>query len=233
MNEQVSKFLKDIKIPLLKTNVYDYIKSTPIHGIDISSYQEAKNWKKVSESQDFVIIKATEGQNFVDKKLNEHFTNAMNNNMIVGLYHFSTPNKNNPNDAILEAKDFAKTIKTLQGWRLKPVLDIEQNKTAMTKEQIKTYITEFNKVINDEFGCDIILYSYSSFLKSNLPKDHGLGNMSLWLAHYTDSQKPTIPQGWDNYSLWQYSSSGTVDGIEGRVDMNRGTGQFLIDNLIK
>ena len=37
----------------------------------------------------------------------------------------------------------------------------------------------------------------------------------IWLAHYT--QKTNFPY---DFQIWQYGSSGSVNGIEGRVDMD-------------
>ena len=42
-----------------------------------------------------------------------------------------------------------------------------------------------------------------------------LKDYDFWLAEYGD--KPTY---YYRYDIWQYSSSGTVPGIEGRVDLN-------------
>ena len=45
-----------------------------------------------------------------------------------------------------------------------------------------------------------------------------LQDYPFWLAHYTKNTEPTSFRY--NYQMWQYSSSGQVDGIEGRVDLN-------------
>ena len=45
-----------------------------------------------------------------------------------------------------------------------------------------------------------------------------LQDYPFWLAHYTTGWQPTSFPYY--YDMWQYSSSGTVDGIEGRVDLN-------------
>ena len=40
----------------------------------------------------------------------------------------------------------------------------------------------------------------------------------LWIAHYTDAAHPEYRE---QYDMWQYTSSGAVDGAEGRVDLSR------------
>ena len=42
-----------------------------------------------------------------------------------------------------------------------------------------------------------------------------LEKQTVWLAQY--SEKPTYD---GEYQLWQYTSNGAIDGINGRVDLN-------------
>jgi hypothetical protein len=46
----------------------------------------------------------------------------------------------------------------------------------------------------------------------------------LWIAHYTTASAPRVPGGWKAWTFWQRTSSGTVSGISGLVDMNRFNG---------
>jgi lysozyme len=46
----------------------------------------------------------------------------------------------------------------------------------------------------------------------------------LWVAHYTEKPTPNIPSGFTDYTLWQYSESGAIAGINGNVDMNKFNG---------
>ena len=56
---------------------------------------------------------------------------------------------------------------------------------------------------------------YSAYL--NRFEINRLTKYKLWLAHYTN--KTNFPY---HYDMWQYTSSGKVDGIKGRVDLNYG-----------
>jgi len=49
----------------------------------------------------------------------------------------------------------------------------------------------------------------------------GFASIPLWVAHYTTAAAPYMPVGWTSWLIWQYTSSGRVDGISGNVDMNR------------
>jgi GH25 family lysozyme M1 (1,4-beta-N-acetylmuramidase) len=57
----------------------------------------------------------------------------------------------------------------------------------------------------------------------------------LWIAHWTTADAPTLPaSNWGGYgwSFWQYTSSGVVPGIGGRVDLDRYRSQDFSPVLI-
>ena len=56
------------------------------------------------------------------------------------------------------------------------------------------------------------------------------GYEMLWIAHWTTQSDPIVPGGaWgaNGWTFWQYTSSGVVPGIAGRVDLNRFNGSDL------
>ena len=58
------------------------------------------------------------------------------------------------------------------------------------------------------------VYASRNWLNNNLISDR-LEQDVIWLAEYRETP---LYQGY--YQMWQYSSNGKIDGIEGRVDMN-------------
>ena len=60
------------------------------------------------------------------------------------------------------------------------------------------------------------------------------GYAVLWIAHWTTASQPAVPAGgWaaNSWSFWQYSSSGTVPGITGAVNIDRFNGSSLPPSL--
>jgi len=53
----------------------------------------------------------------------------------------------------------------------------------------------------------------------------------LWMSAYTASPEPYIPHGWERYDLWQYTSSGHLDGYTGNLDMSK-RGQMYPNKLV-
>lgn len=201
-------------------------KSYMKNGIDISHHQGNVRFPALALANDpkvdFVIIKATEGTTYIDPKLKNNAAQAKKEGLSIGYYHFASLNTQNVvADAIAEATFFIKTISTLPTPDLPLVLDIETNKAALTKDQVLLWVKSFFQHLETLGKTDYVLYSYTPFLNSNLPADHGLGNIRLWIAAYTNKPQPVLPKGWAKEWLWQYSAKGKVVGIGGDVDMNK------------
>lgn len=62
------------------------------------------------------------------------------------------------------------------------------------------------------------IYSNPSFLKTRI-RAAEFSKYPLWISHY-GVDEPEIPSPWSAYQFWQYTSSGNIPGISGRVDMN-------------
>jgi GH25 family lysozyme M1 (1,4-beta-N-acetylmuramidase) len=128
-------------------------------------------------------------------------------------------------DAIEEAKFFLKTISSLPKSDLPLVLDIESMnpKVDLDPKEVLAYINAFfgHLAIN---GHEYALYSYTPFLDGNLPLDHNLSDVKLWIAQYNNKPYPRMPRGWTKYWIWQYSGDtggGRVTGIPNVVDLNK------------
>lgn len=190
-------------------------------GIDVSHYQNQILWDEVKkDGVEFVFIKATQGIDYVDPALKGNAINAHANGIPLSYYHYASLNSHDVvKDAEAEAQHFIDTIKNLPTNDLPLALDIEENKGELTKQEVQLWIASFLNKIFSLWHADIYIYSYASFLDSNIPKDHPFGKNKLWLASYRPT--PTLPHGWKEYEIWQFSQRGTVKGIKGFVDSNR------------
>ena len=74
-----------------------------------------------------------------------------------------------------------------------------------------------------------IIYTGFYFWRDSAGNGDNLG-CPLWLAAYNTN--PLIPAAWSTYTLWQYSSTGSVSGISGNVDLDAFTGsKTALNNL--
>ena len=95
-------------------------------GIDVSEYQGKISWSYVDTIENqyplhFVFIRATAGNDAVDRRFKRNWEGAKKNKMIRGAYHYYRPNEN----SLEQAELFIKTVR-LQKGDLPPVLDIEK-----------------------------------------------------------------------------------------------------------
>jgi lysozyme len=76
--------------------------------------------------------------------------------------------------------------------------------------------------VESALGLKPFIYTPKSFIEDLL--GDGLQQLSgypLWIAHYTGNPRPNIPVTWGNWTLWQFSEQGQVNGVKGSVDQDR------------
>lgn len=118
----------------------------------------------------------------------------------------------NEEQAKEEAKFFLKTVAGKK-FEYPLVIDVEEREIAGAgKKNLTDAVIAFCEAVENA-GYYISVYANPSWLNSYLDSTR-LTPYDLWLAHW-DISEPSRGCG-----IWQYTSSGTVDGISGRVDMN-------------
>ena len=86
-------------------------------------------------------------------------------------------------------------------------------------------------------GVRPIIYTNNSFWTSSMANTDWFarnGYSVLWIAHWTSATQPAVPAaGWGGagWTFWQHSSTGTVPGISGQVDLDRFNGRSLPASL--
>ncbi|MFL5738672.1 MAG: glycoside hydrolase family 25 protein [Flavisolibacter sp.] len=193
-----------------------------IHGIDVSKYQQSISWEAVKDMQvrgirlGFAFIKATEGNGNTDPFFKRNWKKAKEAGIIRGAYHFFIVTK----DGRTQAQNFMSHV-DLQTGDLPPVLDVEQTFGA-SLAQIKKEVKAWLDVVERYYGVKPIIYTNLDFYEHYL-KD-AFDDYPLWVAHYLQPHQPRITRDW---TFWQHSESGHVNGILSRVDFNVFNGDSL------
>jgi GH25 family lysozyme M1 (1,4-beta-N-acetylmuramidase) len=178
--------------------------------VDVSTWQGNIDWNAVKAAGvTFAWIKATEGIGFVDPKFAQNWQAIKAAGIPRGAYYFSRPDLSG--DYIAESQFFLDTVKPERGDRL--AMDLE-----VGGGNLNNFAYQSLKHIRDITGIPPFLYTYLSFVFQSLTEP-ALNEFPLWLADYTTSE-PTPPSPFTQIALWQYTSSGTIVGIPGRVDLN-------------
>lgn len=189
-----------------------------IKGIDISKHNGIIDFKKVkNDGIDFAMIRAGFGSSAVDTYFHRNIKGAKANGLKCGVYWFSYAYT--PQMAKAEAK---KCIDTIKAYSLEyPVaFDFEYASVNYAKDNGVKITKTLASQIADTFltavknaGYNVILYTNIDYYR-NYFNDTVKEKYDIWLAAYRDT-KPNY-----NQKIWQYSETGSVDGIKGRVDMN-------------
>jgi GH25 family lysozyme M1 (1,4-beta-N-acetylmuramidase) len=210
--------------------------SATLEGIDVSHWQSAIDWSKVAAAgKKFVFMKATESTNFLDPNYASYRTGAKAAGLKVGAYHFAQPTTT-AGEAVAEADWFINQAGPQTG-ELRPVLDLERQ-NGLSTVAMQDWVKSFLGRVYQRTGVRGIIYVSPSFWKTYMGDTTWFalnGYDVLWIAHWTTAAQPTLPaSGWGSrgWTFWQYTSSGTVAGMSGSVDLDRYNGTDLRPYLI-
>lgn len=199
-----------------------YKDKTTFTGIDVSKFQGAIDWNRVKASGiDFVFIRVgyrgyQYGTIVEDPYFQTNIKGALAAGIDVGVYFFS--------QAITQEEAKAEAAWTVQ--KIAPykitypvVIDTEYvsggRANAMSAAQRTNVVDAFCNEVN-RLGYTPMIYANKSWLQNNLNMSY-LNKYDVWLARYAAAPEYTGP-----FNIWQYTSTGYVDGITGNVDRNIG-----------
>lgn len=195
-------------------------------GIDVSSHQGLIDWAQVAGAGvDFAMIRAGY-RGYYNPTLNQdvyfeyNMENALANGLEVGVYFFSqavtVEEAREEAYQLLEwIEDYDITYPVVFDWES---VDDEYSRTRDTDgETVTECALAFCQII-EEAGYLPMTYGSPTKIYAGGIDLTQLQDYPFWLAHYTTDWVPTSFRY--HYHMWQYSSSGSVPGIEGRVDLD-------------
>lgn len=190
-------------------------------GIDVSHWQGTINWSKVKAAgMQFAFMKATESTTYTDTQLATNWAGVQAAGLYRGAYHFARPKVGT---APAQAKYFVSKVGSFQGaGTLPPVLDLEAS-GGLGVTALRSWTATWLETVEQLTGRTPIIYVSPAFWEHYLGNSTAFTRYPLWIAHYGVTT-PRVPGGWPTWTFWQRTSSGTVSGISGNVDMNRFNG---------
>jgi lysozyme len=210
---------------------------TTVPGIDVSYWDSGIDWPKVrATGQRFVFVKATEGETYADPTFETNWVGAKTSGLLRGAYCFFHPNQ----DGKKQADRFISVVKALNdNGELPMVIDLEVA-DATPKEKIIAKAKVWLDEVEQAFGRKPAIYSGVSFLETNFSELGGgppawAKDYPFWLGwypnQYTPGMAPLMPHGWLNWTFWQYSKTGNLNGINTKVNLDIFNG--TLDDLYK
>jgi lysozyme len=215
--------------------------AAPTEGIDISHWQGEIDWTQVrAAGKAFAFMKASEDIDFIDGTYVLNRSRARAAGLVTGAYHFAQPDRS-PGDAGAEADHFLATAAIADG-DLPPVLDLERA-NGLTPAELQAWVKAYLERIRVRTGVRGVIYTSPNFWSRNMGGTDWFatnGYRVVWVAHWTTAPAPRVPASdWAGFgwTFWQYTSSGSVAGITGRVDLDRFDGtdfsSVLIDVIVE
>ena len=184
-------------------------------GIDVSHWQGAIDWAKVKAAGiQFAIIKSggSDAGFYTDPRWEENYKGAKANGIAVGAYYFVGPGCISAADGQADAERFLAQLKGKQ-FEYPVYIDVEATPASKKAGATEAVIAFCRAMEAGGYYAGIYSSTYSGF-RDRLD-DSKLTPFTHWVAQY--ASKCTYG---GSYGIWQYSSSGQVNGISGRVDLD-------------
>jgi lysozyme len=190
--------------------------SYPVHGIDISKYQQPVDWQAArAAGVSFAFIKATEGGDIRDPMFDTHWQGASRAGLPVGAYHFYYHCRP-------AAQQAAWFIRNVPKGALPPVLDMEwtpfspsctiRRAPAVIRAEAKDFLDR----ITAYYGQRPVIYTTVDFFRDT--ELWRVGNYPFWLRSVAGH--PQDVYAGRHWTFWQYTSTGLIPGVAGEVDIN-------------
>lgn len=192
-------------------------------GIDVSQHQGYIDWGRVKAAgYDFAILRigyrgyGTEGLLCIDETFHTNIANAQDAGIDVGVYFFS--------QAVSEEETLEEAqlvLDNLAGYEL-------QLPVVFDPERIRDDTARTDGVSGEQFTRNTILFcekmkeaGYQPMVYGNMVWEsfefdmEQLAGYPIWYADYE-----AVPQTPYDFTFWQFTEKGYVDGVEGQLDLD-------------
>ena len=197
------------------------VSKTGVLGIDVSKWQKEIDWDKVkNEGVDFAIIRcgyrgSVTGSLVEDPYFEQNIKGAQAAGIKVGVYFFTQAV--NEVEAVEEA---SMVISLVRDYELQyPVfIDTEgaggNGRADSLNVEERTAVCEAFCTTVKNAGLEAGVYASRNWYNNKLTAGT-LESYAIWLAEYR-----SVPLYQGYYQMWQYTSKGKINGINGNVDLN-------------
>lgn len=193
-------------------------------GIDVSKWNKEIDWAQLrKEGVEFAVIRvgyrgSSSGSLVVDPYFEQNIKGALENGIDVGVYFFTQAV--DEREAVEEASI---VLSLINGHRVTYPVFIDSEGAGGNGRADNLDVPTRSKVC--QAFCETIrsggytagIYASKNWLNNRLDITKFSGDNVIWVAEYSGGNEPTYG---GTYGLWQYTSSGRLNGIEGRVDFN-------------
>ena len=195
-------------------------------GVDLSEYQTDIDFQAMKDSGiDFVMLRiggryySDEGGLYQDDAFHDYYEQAKSAGLKVGAYFFSQA------ASVEDAEEEARfTLELLGGLKLdypvafdwETIEDDTARTDGITGEELTLIAEAFCDTISAG-GYKTIVYASTSLMLQSYDFET-MKDYTFWLADYREF--PSSEKMYYNFTMWQYTTEGSVDGVNVPVDLN-------------
>lgn len=202
----------------------DFLDGTHVIGIDVNKYRGNFPFGKAREGLgiSFAYIRMsgtashTRPEVEIDPRGAKYRKEARAEGLLTGSYHGLTPGVGPREQAVVFYEALTKSQAFFD--ELPPAIDVELPKTD--RALLEKFLVEFWSM----WETKTVIYTSQYKWHSLIGADYRASKLSpspwLWVADYRDRKTPALPNAWDNWLLWQFTSKGKFPGYESVVDLN-------------
>lgn len=202
----------------------DVFLSPAIKVIDVSTFQKTINWELVKSSGvDAAILRCGYGVGNEDEYFKRNLRECERLNIPYGVYLYSYAYDEN-----FALREGGWTAQLLKRYNAQPSLPIyyDLENWTWTGHKPPTSSSDYEKIVDAYFSAlrkegysNVSIYSYKSYLNGPLKSPH-IWSLTSWVAQYSSSLDFDVAAYSPGFYGWQYTSSGSIHGINGTVDLN-------------
>jgi GH25 family lysozyme M1 (1,4-beta-N-acetylmuramidase) len=201
----------------------------PLTGPDVSHHQGGVDWPAVARAgHTYAWCKLTDGlaYRFVSWG-RENLPQVRAAGLVPGAYHWLDAGPNGElHDPVGQARYFVAEIARAGGLDgLMCAVDVELERHPDTDAVISMPKVDSAQLFAGEFrrltgGHPLVVYTGRWYWRDTISNPYGADLGPLWHSAYTRTPG-VLYGGWDRFTFWQHTSSGTCPGIAGRCDLNQ------------
>lgn len=190
-------------------------------GIDVSKWNKDIDWEQVKDAGiEFAIIRcgyrgASSGALVLDPMYEQNIEGAIEAGIPVGVYFFTQAT-----DEVEAIEEASMVIRLIEDYDVDYPVFLDSESAGGSgradkldaEERLRCHKAFLETIASA--GYETGVYASKNWFNDRLDVTQ-LSQYKIWLAEYAD-----VPSYDKYYDMWQYTSKGTVDGIETRVDLN-------------
>ena len=182
------------------------------------------DWQAISKNKNigYVFIKATEGESLVDDTYRYNIEEARKAGLKVGSYHYYRPNA----DMEMQFQNLTSQIRSNEQ-DLAVIIDVE-NRGRKSHATFISDLKKFIKRVEEHYKSKPIIYTFQNFYNKYLSGE--FSGHKLMAAKYHE-EEPELNDG-SKFTIWQYTSKGEIEGIDGFVDRSMIMPGFTMSDIM-